>query len=1202
MAHPVERRCWRRALLPTATAVALLLGAGSPSAGAQSSTCPQVTPAYTGPCGPTFVLPGWGDAGGWTNPEHYETIQLADVDGDGDDELLARTPAGIAIHDFDKTLGQWRPQVDSNDLPLILTEFANPPPLTTANPNPPATDWTRPQYYDTIQAADIDGQKGDEIVARAAAGLIAYKFTPGASPGQGSWRKLPVSDAFGDPYWGADPSNYATIQTGDLNGDGDAEVFGRQGDGIAVVNWNGNSGQPWTLLPKLSFLTDAGGGKAPAHYTSLRAANIDGDSRQELIGRDGTGVYAYKLRSGRWTLVNKRYQPFADQFELADCPFVRGDQTCFGSGPTYYGTIQFADVDGNGRAELLGRASDGLRVRRYQGDTPVAWGQLATLSDLSDANGWTPQKYWETIQFADINADGRAEALARGPQGLSAWSYDFGSKAWKQLTTSTALTLADDPWGNDRSYYSTIETGDVDGDKRTDVIARGPYGIRTWFFNRRGTGGWERYLPDGGYPDFPCAGDGSCQKAAFAMLNQQAQGSIPGGGTNLRDVWTGEAPPSQVNLTNLESLLTRIGNCTNVTRSNPTQYQTCSPPPGSSGFTAADWTTVLNQMFAEVFSAGQVWSHFYDSAVGVQANWDHLVADQLARLPTIRDDLALAGPADTSTEISPGEFGSTIFGLAGALIAAFPEASPVLVSVLAVAGDMAALIPSSTPELMTPFQSTYNDLQKTFADRLDDADDAISVHSQIVRRDPALLTLIGQLRSRGTWQLNPDAMRSVGRQGFALWIYKELLPVIWARYAITNCHPFPAGTPCSMPPSGAWFSGTADSFRLIAPAPTDSSPCPSFPGFTCNFVGPRTENANVLWGKLPVNCVYDGQNASTIWEFTCPLGVDPMATLADPNAVSATEGWALPTYNGSPFVHFEGGQAGRVTGIGSAGPARGDAVVQLRASIRLPQRLRLRRARVVFDRLLVEPRAAGELVRHRSGRRLPPLRLRRGGAAANVFASQRGRGPRVLLRIRRSGRGLASLRLTARNVAMPNAPSACNGTRPGVDVATEPITLHTQLRISDGRRRPVTISLKPQWQCRRDRLGSLRRLVLKPPASRAPTGRRPAIRLVGPRRLAPRARATYRITVRNRRRKTAHDVLITAGLPPGLSARRVRGTRVGEGQVIWRLAALRPGQSKTVRLRLRVGRSAARRACARVAASAIDTRAAGKRLCIRVAR
>jgi hypothetical protein len=1186
VANPAEHS--RYSLLLTAVVVVLLLGPGAASSGAQGSACPEVTPAYTGPCGPTFVLPGWGDAGGWTNPEQYETIQLADVDGDGDQELLARTPAGIEIHDFDKTLGQWRPQVDANELPWILSEFADSPPLTVAD-DPPAMDWARPEYYDTIQAADIDGQKGEEIVARAPAGLIVYKFTPGGSPGHGSWQKLPVSDAFGDPYWGADPSNYTTIQTGDLNGDGDAEVFGRQGDGIVAVNWTGRAGQPWTLLPKLNLLSDADGGKNPAYYTSLQAADIDGDSRQELIGRILSGVYAYKLRAGRWTLVNKRNQPFADQFELADCPFVRGSQPCFVSGPTYYGTIQFADVDGNGRAELLGRASDGVRVRRYKGDTPTAWGQLPNLSALSDANGWTPQEYWETIQFADINADGRAEALARGPQGLNAWSYDPGPKTWTQLSPTTALTLADDPWGSDRSYYSTIETGDVDGDKRADVIARGPYGIRTWFFNRRGTGGWERYQPDAVYPAFAAG-----QKAAFDELNSQAksQNLVPRSATSVRDMWASVNAPTAVTLSSLQTGLVTLGNCVNPSPAAPPQYATCTPPTGSSDFTATDWTSVLNEILAELYWAQRVVAHFDD----LQGIRQELFIEQTNQLPEIGDDLKLAAAANTPTRFDMKALMASIVKIAGTIIGAgVPEAR----APLAFAATLISMFPSATPKLTNPVDGTYNDLRTRFSNSIPDVDKAMAGHSQLVRQDSSLLTLVGQLRDRGTWttksgNLDAVGMKSAGRQGFTLSIYKTLLPIIWARYVISGCRRGYDLTDCYGPPAGPWMQGSGRDFTTIGPPLVRNFPCYLDQYETvCNYAGPGADLAQIVWGQVPPSCAYDGSNAATAWTYPgdpskggCTLGVDPASTLADPSQIPPSERWTFPSYFGNPIT-FGSLHASLVGTAAKIGQRR--SVMRLSGRVALPRSIRLGRARVVVGRLLHEAGGRGELVRHRSRGRHASLALTpaagRSGAA-RVFASRKA--PGVQVRLRRGPRRTLSFKLVTRNTPL-SLPAACSGTRPGVDLATDPIPLHTRLRIEIGRR-AIPIALRPNWKCQRNSHGAVRRLVLQRPPIRQPTGRALPVAVHGPRRVKVGRRPTYRITVRNPRRTTAHDVLVRAVLPR---------TRSGadERQATWRLRALRPGRSRTFRVRLGAWHSAVRSRCLTVLVGAIDTRPAKKRIC-----
>ena len=39
--------------------------------------------------------PAWSDAEGWNQPQYYTTIQTADIDGDGNAELIARAAAGI---------------------------------------------------------------------------------------------------------------------------------------------------------------------------------------------------------------------------------------------------------------------------------------------------------------------------------------------------------------------------------------------------------------------------------------------------------------------------------------------------------------------------------------------------------------------------------------------------------------------------------------------------------------------------------------------------------------------------------------------------------------------------------------------------------------------------------------------------------------------------------------------------------------------------------------------------------------------------------------------------------------------------------------------------------------------------------------------------------------------------------------------------
>ena len=70
-----------RVVFALVVAVMLLAGLGVAPGVAGAQGCPEANPSYTDACGPTFTTAPWGDAGGWTDPSQYSTIQLADVNG-----------------------------------------------------------------------------------------------------------------------------------------------------------------------------------------------------------------------------------------------------------------------------------------------------------------------------------------------------------------------------------------------------------------------------------------------------------------------------------------------------------------------------------------------------------------------------------------------------------------------------------------------------------------------------------------------------------------------------------------------------------------------------------------------------------------------------------------------------------------------------------------------------------------------------------------------------------------------------------------------------------------------------------------------------------------------------------------------------------------------------------------------------------------
>jgi hypothetical protein len=157
--------------------------------------------------------------------------------------------------------------------------------------------------------------------------------------------------------------------------------------------------------------------------------------------------------------------------------------------PQYYRTIQTGDINGDGRSELLARGASGIVAWRY--DDAIGWTPLPAGPPWSDASGWDGPQYYRTIQTGDINGDGRAELLARGASGIEAWRYDDAT-GWTQLPAGPAWSDASG-WDGFQ-YYRTIQTGDINGDGRAELLARGASGIEAWRYDD--ATGWTQ-LPAG---------------------------------------------------------------------------------------------------------------------------------------------------------------------------------------------------------------------------------------------------------------------------------------------------------------------------------------------------------------------------------------------------------------------------------------------------------------------------------------------------------------------------------------------------------------------------------------------------------------------------------------------------------------------------------------------------------------------------------
>ncbi len=244
------------------------------------------------------------------------------------------------------------------------------------------------------------------------------------------------------------PVGFAGRQLADLNGDGLDELVGRKADGtlwayphlatstIAPTSWGPavQIGAGWNIFDTFLF------------------ADLNGDGRPELIARktDGT-LWAY---------------PHLATDTIA--PSSWGAAVQIGAGWGVFDQIFAVDLNNDGRPELIGRKLDGtLWAYPHLATSTIAPTSWTTAVQIGA--GWN---IFTSISIADLGNDGNAarvgpELIGRKADG-SLWEYPH----------NTSQTIAPTMWdaakqiGAGWNVYTAIETGDITGDGRNELVGR----------------------------------------------------------------------------------------------------------------------------------------------------------------------------------------------------------------------------------------------------------------------------------------------------------------------------------------------------------------------------------------------------------------------------------------------------------------------------------------------------------------------------------------------------------------------------------------------------------------------------------------------------------------------------------------------------------------------------------------------------------
>jgi cysteine-rich repeat protein len=202
--------------------------------------------------GGSVVGPTWDDAGGFAGTDQFSTIRMADIDGDGLDDLCARTSAGFRCH---------------------LSTGAGFGPERTGPAWSDAAGWSDADNYGSLQLGDVDGDGSLDVCGRANATIVCALW-------DGDGHDIAVTGPdWSDTRGYGEPDHWRTFRLADVSGDGLADVCIRAGSGYTCAPSLGASfGPSWSY----NGWTDAAGFAAPEHHTTViagseRCYDSDGD-------------------------------------------------------------------------------------------------------------------------------------------------------------------------------------------------------------------------------------------------------------------------------------------------------------------------------------------------------------------------------------------------------------------------------------------------------------------------------------------------------------------------------------------------------------------------------------------------------------------------------------------------------------------------------------------------------------------------------------------------------------------------------------------------------------------------------------------------------------------------------------------------------------------------------------------------------------
>ncbi|HEY0974631.1 MAG TPA: FG-GAP-like repeat-containing protein [Solimonas sp.] len=274
-----------------------------------------------------------------------------------------------------------------------------------------------------------------------------------------------------------DDDNKYSIRYPDINGDGKSDLCYRSDAGIRCYLSNGAG---WdTSNPVITGICANGSGSnSPdggcinaTHHDTISYADINGDGLADLVYRSFNGIRVALSRGTEFSA------PIATNF-CAD-PMFGAQNFCVED--SHYKSLRTPDLNGDGRADLCWRQVNGIHCALWAGngfDQPAGLRTTICADGSSSFGGCNGEDNYRSIGFVDVNADGKADLIYRGDQGIQTFhSFETG---FVHVDASDICANGSAAYGkcNDSDNFDSIRFVDINGDGMSDLCFRSDSGVR----------------------------------------------------------------------------------------------------------------------------------------------------------------------------------------------------------------------------------------------------------------------------------------------------------------------------------------------------------------------------------------------------------------------------------------------------------------------------------------------------------------------------------------------------------------------------------------------------------------------------------------------------------------------------------------------------------------------------------------------------